>query len=109
MKKKFSILNTNLAFIAIEIVLTWGIASYWYEVSNILIGLFGMENGETIPNQQSFKGILFLINTILLFLVVFSVFQFKGSHPIFKIISIIILIIWFGIMFVHKASFGIVF
>ena len=109
MTKTNTIINENIILLIIGIILSWGIASYWYIISNALIGLFGMENGETISNQQNVKGILFLINTIALILITFKVFQSKRSNVIFKIISIITLIIWFGIIFVHKAAGGIIF
>jgi hypothetical protein len=106
--KNILVYNKNINLIIIGFITSLGITFYWNDITNIIVDLFGMTEKVKIADRQTIKKALFFANTIGLMFVTLKIFESKSSNLIFKILIVIILIIWFIILMAHTVAFGLV-
>ncbi len=106
-KKSFIFNQTNI-FLFLGINTSWIITFFWYEIAENYINYFGTLNDGKVSTQQTIKKFLFLINFLVLIFIAFKIFNKTKSHSIFKILIILLIIYWLGLILLHSVAFGII-
>ena len=89
------------------ILSTGGIMLYWYDIIEVLLGIYTGDGGE-IASQQSYKDVIFSIYTIVLFFITYKVIKVNQLNFVFKIPFIILSIMWGWFCFKHIIAFGLI-